>query len=423
MTQFIITALGSYGDVHPMVGLGSALAARGHRVKIVTNPYFEDVVIGAGLELISLGSRDDYIRLSQHPDLWHPIRGPKLVLSYASSRMLRTLYELLVVNREPGNTVYCAHTMDLASRVVGEKFGDPVANIIFAPGVLWSEFDSPRLKGAMLGPGVPRWLKRLQFRIADALFVQMVLGGELNRLRRDSGLAPVRRIYSQWMIAADMLLALFPEWFASPQPDWPAKTRLVGFPLWDTPGTEPFGLNDNVLEFLGAGSSPIAFSPGSANRVAHSFFAAAVEACDRLGRRGILLTKYDHQLPPSLPPTVRHFGFVPLSKLLPRTAALVHHGGIGSCAQGLAAGVPHVVQPMSYDQFDNSRRLVQLGVAKEVSVKTFRGCEVADALARLLDSPKVAENCRKLAAQCGGPASLAAACDALEQLAVSHPAR
>ena len=62
MTQFLITALGSYGDVHPMVGLGSALVARGHRVKIVTNPYFEDVVTGAGLELVPLGTREDYVR-------------------------------------------------------------------------------------------------------------------------------------------------------------------------------------------------------------------------------------------------------------------------------------------------------------------------------------------------------------------------
>ncbi len=421
MTQFIITALGSYGDVHPMVGLGSALAARGHRVKIVTNPYFEDVVTGAGLEFIALGSRDDYIRLSQHQDLWHPIRGPKLVLTYASARMLRPLYDLLVEHYVPGETVYCGHTMDLASRVVGEKFGAPTANVIFAPGVLWTLHDSPRLKGALLGPKVPRWLKQLQFLLSDTLFVQAILGGELNRLLRELGLAPVRRVFSRWLFASDLVLGLFPEWFGPPQPDWPTATRAVGFPLWDSDAEAQ--LLGEVREFLDAGSPPIAFSPGSANRNAHAFFEAAVDACDRLGQRGILLTKYDHQLPARLPPTVRHFGFVPLSKLLPRTAALVHHGGIGSCAQGLAAGVPHVVQPMSYDQFDNSRRLVRLGVAKEVSVQSFRGRTVADALATLLDSPPVATRCRELAARCNGPASLATACDILEQLATSHAAR
>jgi len=420
MTQFIITALGSYGDVHPMVGLGSALIARGHRVKIVTNPYFEDVVVGAGLELISLGSRDDYIRLSQHRDLWHPIRGPKLVLTYAASHMLRPLYDQLVANYVPGETVFCAHGMDLASRVLGEKFGAPVANVIFAPSLLWSLYDSPRLKGALLGPGVPRWLKRLQAWTADMLFVQPLLGGELNRLRRELGLLPVRRV-SRWLFASEMVLALFPEWFGPRQPDWPTNVRIVGFPLWDSDVAAE--LSSEVLEFLAAGPPPIAFSPGSANRVAHAFFATAVDACDRLGQRGILLTKYDHQLPARLPPTVRHFGFVPLSKLLPRTAALVHHGGIGSCAQGLSAGVPHVVQPMSYDQFDNSRRLVRLGVAKEVSVQNFRGRDIADALAPLLDSPAVAAQCRELAAQCNGPAALAAACDVLEELAASRTAR
>jgi UDP:flavonoid glycosyltransferase YjiC (YdhE family) len=417
MTQYIITALGSYGDVHPMVGLGSALAARGHRVKLVTNPYFDDVVTGAGLEMLPLGSRDEYIRLSQHRDLWHPVRGPKLVLTYAASRMLRPLYDLLIANLVPGETVYCAHGMDLASRVIGEKFGVPVASVIFAPALLWSLYDSPRLKGALLGPGVPRWLKRAQFWMSDTFFVRPLLGGELNRLRGELGLTPVRHVFSQWLFASDLLLGLFPHWFGPPQPDWPEKARLVGFPLWDSDAAAP--LRNDVENFLNDGPPPIAFSPGSANRVAHSFFVAAMDACERLGSRGILLTKYDHQLPARLPPTLRHFGFVPLSKLLSRTAAIVHHGGIGTCAQGLAAGVPHVVQPMSYDQFDNARRLVQLGVAKEISVQSFRGRCIADALAELVDSSVVAARCHDLAARCNGPASLAAACQALENLASS----
>jgi UDP:flavonoid glycosyltransferase YjiC (YdhE family) len=416
--RFVLTALGSYGDVHPMVGLGTALAERGHGVKIITNPYFEEVVTGAGLEFVPIGTREEYLRLSQHMDLWHPIRGPRLVLSYVSARLLRPLYDTLVAHYVPGETVFCAHGLDLASRVAGEKLGAPVASVLFAPGVLWTVYDSPRLKGAMLGPRVPRWLKRVQFWASDKLFVQPLVGGELNRLRRELSLAPVRRIFSRWLFDSDMILGLFPEWFGPAQPDWPPQARAVGFPLWDSLGNVQ--LSGEVQEFLAAGPPPVAFSPGSANRAAHRFFEAAVEACGRLGCRGILLTKYDHQLPPRLPGSVRHFGFVPLSKLLPHTAALVHHGGIGSCAQGLAAGVPHVVQPMSYDQFDNSRRLVRLGVAAEVSVARFRGRTVADALAPLLDSPAVAQRCRELAARCDGPASLSAACDRLEQLADSH---
>ncbi len=421
MPQFLLTALGSYGDVHPMVGLGAALAARGHVAKIITNPYFEDVVKSAGLEIVPLGTRDEYIRLTQHRDMWHPIRGPRFVLSYAA-KVSRPLYELLAAHHVAGETVFCAHVIDLVSRVAGEKLAAPVASIIFAPGVLWTVHDSPRLKGALLGPRVPHWLKRLQFRAADTFFLRPLLAPQVDRLRRQLGLAPVRRRFVHWLLdAQDLFLGLFPDWFGPPQPDWPPNVRLAGFPLWDSAAHAQ--LPSSVSAFLAAGPPPVAFSPGSANREAHRFFDAAVGACDRLACRGILLTKYDHQLPAKLPESVRHFGFVPLSKLLPHTAALVHHGGIGSCAQALAAGVPHVVRPMSYDQFDNSRRLVRLGVATEISVRNFRGRTVADALALLLDSPTVASRCGELAARCDGPAALAAACDTLEQLAESHTAR
>jgi rhamnosyltransferase subunit B len=418
MGRFLITALGSYGDVHPMVGLGATLAARGHAVKVVTNPYFEEVVAGAGLECVPLGTREEYERLSQHRDLWHPIRGPRLVLKYASACALRPLYEQLMAHYVAGETVFCAHGLDFASRVAGEKLGAPVAGIMFAPGVFWTVHDSPRFQGALLGPRVPTWLKRLQFSLSDVLFLRPLLGPPVNRLRRDLGLAPVRQHFANWVVGTDLVVGLFPDWFGPPQVDWPPNTRVVGFPLWDS--TTDAELPGEVREFLAAGRPPIAFSPGSANREAHRFFTAAVEACERLGCRGILLTKYEHQLPASLPDSVRHFGFVPLSKLLLHTAALVHHGGIGSCAQGLAAGVPHVVQPMSYDQFDNSRRLVRLGVAAEVSVKQFGGRAVADALAPLMDSPAVAARCGELATGCDGATALAAACEALEQIGASH---
>jgi rhamnosyltransferase subunit B len=421
MTHFIISALGSYGDVHPMVGLGAALAGRGHRVQIVTNPYFADVVAGAGLELLPLGAREDYVALSQHPDLWHPLRGPRLVMSFMGGELLRPLYDLLASNHVPGETVFCGHGLDMASRVAGEKLHAPVASVDFAPSMLWTVYDSPRLPGTLTGPRVPQWLKRFQFWLADAVVIRPLLENPLNQLRQELGLAPVRRVFGRWLHSTDLVLELFPDWFGPPQPDWPANTQLVGFPLWDSPGSDQ--LSSDVQDFLAAGSPPIAFSPGSANREAHQFFAAAVEACERLNRRGILLTKYDEQLPSQLPDTVRHFGFVPLSKLLPRIATLVHHGGIGSCAQGLAAGVPQLVRPMSFDQFDNSRRLLRLGVAEEISVRHFRGPAIAAALERLSASPHVAAQCREYAARCDGPAALAAACEALEELAGSRVAR
>ena len=418
MAQFLFTAIGSYGDVHPTVGLGRALLARGHRVKLISNPYYEDLVTSSGLEFVPLGTREAYLKLSRHPDMWHPTRAMVLAMRTTSAQ-LRELYDLLIANYLPDETVFCAHTSDAASHVVAEKLGQPLASIVLAPAVLWSRYASPRVKGAALGKGVPRWLKQLQCWAAGQMFVSRFVGPSLKSLRAEVGLPRVKSgVLCNWLNKSELILGLFPAWFAPPQPDWPAATVLTGFPLWDS--NDDDSLPDDLLEFLEAGSPPIAFCPGSANHRGHQFFEAAVEACERLGRRGILLTKYAHQLPAKLPDSVRHFGFLPMSKLLPRSAALVHHGGIGSLSQAMVAGIPHIVRPMAFDQFDNALRLRQLGVGRELSISRFSGPSAAGALAALLDSPSVAARCRQLAARCDGPTALSAACDALEQLANSR---
>jgi len=236
----------------------------------------------------------------------------------------------------------------------------------------------------------------------------------LNELRARLGLSRLKRPMDRWMYSPDLVLGLFPDWFAARQPDWPAQTATVGFPLWDPPSTPH--LSKEVDEFLAAGEPPIVFAPGSANVQANEFFQTAADVCERLGRRGMLMTKYPEQLPKRLPPGVRSFGFVSFRELLPRAAALVHHGGIGTCAQGLASGLPQIVMPMAYDQLDNGLRLQRLGVGAIVPRKRFKPVTVSAALGPLLESAEVATRCRELASRCNGPASLSAACDRLEEL-------
>jgi len=77
----LMTPFGSAGDVNPLIGIGSELLRRGHRVTVITNAYFEDVTRRAELEFISCASREDYFKLIENPLLWHPRKGccsPKL---------------------------------------------------------------------------------------------------------------------------------------------------------------------------------------------------------------------------------------------------------------------------------------------------------------------------------------------------------
>ena len=135
-----------------------------------------------------------------------------------------------------------------------------------------------------------------------------------------------------------------------------------------------------------------------------------------LGQRAILLTRYTDQLPASLPDGVRHFDYVPFSQVLHRSAAVVHHGGIGTAAQGLAAGRPQLIMPMTFDQPDNARRLVGLGVARTLHPRAFRGAAVASAIDTLLGSTSVSDRCADLArrVRCDDP--LTRTCTLIEDL-------
>jgi rhamnosyltransferase subunit B len=128
----------------------------------------------------------------------------------------------------------------------------------------------------------------------------------------------------------------------------------------------------------------------------------------------VALTPFAEQVP-ALPAHARRFDWAPLSRLLPRACALVHHGGIGTAAAALAAGIPQVVFAFSHDQPDNAARLCRLGVA--VQLHRFGADDLHRALRQLLDSPDTAARLRQLAARTASARPLDEAAEALEAYA------
>src|SRR5450631_4533141 len=85
--QFLVSALGSAGDVHPFVTISQALQSRGHHVRLIAAPPFEERVRRAGIDFIPHGSSEDYERLLQMPELWHPRKGTKFLLDRLLDRL------------------------------------------------------------------------------------------------------------------------------------------------------------------------------------------------------------------------------------------------------------------------------------------------------------------------------------------------
>jgi UDP:flavonoid glycosyltransferase YjiC (YdhE family) len=124
------------------------------------------------------------------------------------------------------------------------------------------------------------------------------------------------------------------------------------------------------------------------------FFHAALGACLAIKRRALFVTRYPDQLPAELPPTIRHFGYLPFSDVLPRCAAIVHHGGIGTTSQAFAAGIPQLIMPLAHDQPDNAQRVRKLGVGTFLWPDAFTAGNIARELERL---PALQSRCAGIA--------------------------
>jgi UDP:flavonoid glycosyltransferase YjiC (YdhE family) len=388
----ILATIGTDGDVFPHIGLGAKLRARGHRVTLAAPETYRDRASHFGLEFCPLVSTEEINRVIADPDLWHPFRSGWMMARWGS-RFIHGQYDLLAgLARDPG-AVLVGNPGVLATRLVQETLGTPMASLLLQPGLIPSSTAPPEMPGGLTLPrGLPHPAGRIYWSGIDA-FSYLLVAKPLNRVRRALGLAPVKRVF-RWWWSPDLVVGLFPDWYAAPQPDWPAQLRLAGFGQYD--GGRGAKLADDVQEFCESGPPPIAFTLGTGMTHAAAFFRAAVAACETLGARGLLLTKYRHHLPPRLPPTVRHCPFAPFRQLLPRCVALVHHGGIGTTAAALASGTPQLILPLAWDQPDNAARVHKLGAGDWLGPRRRSAKHLARALSRLM-VPAVKSRCRAVA--------------------------
>jgi UDP:flavonoid glycosyltransferase YjiC (YdhE family) len=393
--HFVCTPFGSSGDVHPMIGLALALQHRGHRVTFAGSGYFEPLVRSRSLDFVELGTREQFQALTEREEVWNPRKALQFLYQEGVAKIMRQHFELLADYQRQGPLVAVSNLFGFGARVAQEKLGIELVTVHLQPSVMWSSTEPPRIPG-LFGPN---WLRSWMWDIGVRWVVDPAICPSLNAWRAELGLAPVRCITSWWN-SPWCVACLFPAWYGAPQPEWPQPLLQTDFPLWDERTDTP--LPQQVADFLAAGERPIAVTPGSANVFGQSFLRSAVAACQRLGRRAILLTRFGEQVPRLLPESVIHVPYVPFSQLLPHCAALIHHGGIGSMSQAMAAGIPQVVVAVAHDQFDNGWRVERLGVGAALTHRGLSARKLTRALRSLLDSSPVATRCQTIARRLQG---------------------
>lgn len=382
-TAYVFVTTGSAGDLFPFLRMAVSLQQRGHDVRLVGPHLHEAAVRQAGI--VFHGTVADPAVLDDK-DLWHPLRGFGVVWR-AVRPGLRELPHVIAQPPPQQPCVIIAHPLAVPDAVLlrATRGGVRVLAAYLAPSNIPTVHDP-----LTLGPyTVPRWVphavRRWLWRQVAARAVDPVALPEVNADRAKAALAPVASLFDLMRTGPDLHLALFPPWFGACKPDWPEPLVQGDFALYDPDPEAPFA--PEAQAFLAAGDAPIIFTHGTGNRQARAFFDHALDASLRLGRRAILLTPHREQVAPDLPPSVLWQPYLPLQRLLPRSAAIVQHGGVGTSAEALRSRVPQLVVPLAFDQFDNGARIKALGAGLVLRHDQLDGKALCEALARLLALP------------------------------------
>jgi rhamnosyltransferase subunit B len=355
-THFIIAAVGTAGDTLPLIGLARELVAAGHDVDFLALDAFAEPAQRAGLTYHRVGPIGLYDELARDATIWFWHSGFHSLWKYLVAALPDTVTQVTRL-RKP-DTVLVASSGAVGMRLMQEKFNLPLATVHMSPFYFFSRHANV-LGGLGAWPRwAPQWARALAMNVIDRLAIDDACREDVNRVRGDMGLAPVRHVFTRWAHSPHRVICAVPAWFAPPQLDWPPQAVSVGFPMSAASAT--WAPDSKLAKFLAMSVRPVVFSAGTGAGAAITFFHRAVEFARLTERKVILITRWPEQLPRPLPENVCHVEYAPFDQLLPQVAALVHNGGIGTMALAMQAGIPQIVIPFAYDQFYNGVRLEDL---------------------------------------------------------------
>ncbi|MEJ2794346.1 nucleotide disphospho-sugar-binding domain-containing protein [Iodobacter sp. LRB] len=411
--HYLVISVGSTGDIHPFMSLAHELQVLGRAVTFIAPSYHAALAEGAGLPFVGLGSDEEYLRLLANPEIWDPKKCFAALLGNYSDA-LRQMDVAIRSLALADNKVIIAHPFAIPAAAIAREQGyvKSIVAVYLAPSNLKTCHDPLTIGPVSVPSWVPMSWRRAYWNFVEKGWIDPVSVSQINAVRAPRGLPPVSSLLSHIAETPDLSLTLFPAWFAAPAPDWPGPLIMGDFPVFEANAQAE--LSAELSDFLANGEKPLVFTAGTANLHAGKFFACALAATQRLGRRAIFLSKDRQQIPASLPDSVLWQVYVPLAKLLPHAAVLIHHGGIGTTAEALRAGIPQLIIPFAWDQFDNAARLVALSAGKTLSARQLTPRKLARSLDVLCHADHIKTQCMQLAKHFNLPHRPVALCQAIE---------
>jgi UDP:flavonoid glycosyltransferase YjiC (YdhE family) len=361
--RIAIIASGSRGDVQPYVALGKGLAMAGHGVRLVTHLNFKELVNSHGLEFWPI--EVDVQAFAQDQDMRERLEKGNFLAIMAK---MAKAAQRGAIRLAEGGLAACQGTDIILGGMGGMYIGLALAeklDLLFLQAHL-VPFTPTEAFPSVLTPNLPSPLNRLShhlarqlmwqgFRSADKLARQKVLG-----LPAASFWGPYN---SDRTHGLPILYGFSPSVIPAP-PDWGTDTHITGY--WFLDSTDDWIPPPALMDFLDAGPPPVYIGFGSiSNRKPEETTDLIIKALKRIGQRAIFLSGWGGLQKTEKPESVFMIDSAPHSWLFPRMAAVVHHGGAGTTAAGLRAGVPSLVIPFFGDQPFWGQRTAELGVGPQ----------------------------------------------------------
>lgn len=386
--HLLFVAIGTNGDVFPLLAIAQAMVARGHRATLLADYGHGKYLAGTGIGYVPLSTADDHERVLRDK-LISQTRYGGLFDARHSVRWNQVILEAIECHAASDLIVFSADRPNL--------WADLVARRHFNSNVMRAVVDLPILRDVLptyLPPGSVQ--KSLDNR-CQSLWASYLTGRHVG-----TGWNQLLRIFRSTRLSVPTV-ALWPEWIVSSHSFDKVKSAFGFMPLPYIPQSLRTEIGEGVIAF-------IAGTEGTTKEWARGFLRTAADACRQLGVEGVVLG-----CGTECPAGLTGFDFVPLPQLLSHAITVVHHGGIGTAAAALEQGIPQIIIPRVFAQPVNAEWLRRLGVCAVISPSSWNSHTAVSHLKRVMYDQAMRENSRIAAKRIDRQASLLALCTFLEE--------
>jgi sterol 3beta-glucosyltransferase len=355
-----VVGIGSRGDVQPYLALGQGLRAAGHDVRVAAQVEYRDAAERNGLAFAPVHYEPAKLLATQEGLAWmesgrNPVAFLRHMVAAVRPVALEVAEDVLAATAETDAII--GSTLATSAYHVAEARRVRYVGAFLQPLHMTRAFPAVIVPRDDLGPWGNRVSGRAAFMMLDLPFRSVMNRWRVERL----GLPPVREVDFGARLAHEQVSVLygFSSAVVPRPPDWPAWVELCGY--WTLPADLRWQPDRRLVEFLAAGPAPVFVGFGSMRpRDPERASAIVVEALRRANQRGVVAAGWAGLA--ASEDDVLIVDDVPHDWLFPRCAAVVHHGGAGTTATALRAGVPSFAVPFFADQFFWGTRSARLGV-------------------------------------------------------------